>query len=92
LIGSGSGEVCGSIDTSPPLRGPILATYACMTDSRACHDGGWHPGVAETSRWKRPVRALAIALLRGAAAGVIAAALLTVVEAEGLVIPLRPDW
>jgi len=58
-----------------------------MPHGRAIRVDASQPDAEETSRWKRPVCATLIALLLGAAAGVIAALFLTVVEAEGLVIP-----
>jgi hypothetical protein len=58
-----------------------------MISDRAIHDDGARPDADARARWKRAVRAIAFALLLGAAAGMVTALFLSVVEAEGLVVP-----
>jgi hypothetical protein len=59
---------------------------ASASDGRRRREDAAPPDAGEESRWIPFVRALAIALLLGAAAGVVTAFWVTLVEAKGLVL------
>jgi hypothetical protein len=71
-------------------RGPLHVIGLSRHQSRAIRADASRRGAEEASRFAWFLRAIVVALLLGAAAGVMAASFVSLVEAEGLEIPFLP--